>query len=115
MPQGCPFELRCARLQLRTKHSRLDSHECLRLSRRPRRSEEHTSELQSLMRNLYAVICLKNQNTIDENPLAHILKPSQQPIDRTDTSDTPTTTPYKRKMSIMSYHSTSMSQTNTVF
>src|SRR3546814_9998670 len=26
------------------------------------RSEEHTSELQSLMRNSYAVFCLKNQN-----------------------------------------------------
>src|SRR3546814_9249295 len=27
------------------------------------RSEEHTSELQSLMRNSYAVFCLKNKNT----------------------------------------------------
>src|SRR3546814_6946991 len=27
------------------------------------RSEEHTSELQSLMRNSYAVFCLKTQNT----------------------------------------------------
>src|SRR3546814_1777934 len=27
-----------------------------------RRSEEHTSELQSLMRNSYAVFCLKNKN-----------------------------------------------------
>src|SRR3546814_6297449 len=30
--------------------------------RRPRRSEEHTSELQSLMRISYAVFCLKKQN-----------------------------------------------------
>src|SRR3546814_8053102 len=29
-----------------------------------RRSEEHTSELQSLMRNSYAVFCLKHNNTI---------------------------------------------------
>src|SRR3546814_9848853 len=29
---------------------------------RPRRSEEHTSELQSLMRISYAVLCLKNKN-----------------------------------------------------
>src|SRR3546814_10480778 len=29
---------------------------------RSRRSEEHTSELQSLMRSSYAVFCLKNQN-----------------------------------------------------
>src|SRR3546814_4468618 len=28
-----------------------------------RRSEEHTSELQSLMRNSYAVFCLKNKTT----------------------------------------------------
>src|SRR3546814_5599519 len=30
---------------------------------RGRRSEEHTSELQSLMRNPYAVFCLKKKNT----------------------------------------------------
>src|SRR3546814_2062361 len=29
---------------------------------RPRRSEEHTSELQSLMRTSYAVFCLKKQH-----------------------------------------------------
>src|SRR3546814_10793091 len=29
---------------------------------RSQRSEEHTSELQSLMRNSYAVFCLKKQN-----------------------------------------------------
>src|SRR3546814_4177103 len=29
----------------------------------PKRSEEHTSELQSLMRISYAVFCLKNKNT----------------------------------------------------
>src|SRR3546814_3148933 len=41
------------------------------LSRRPRqllripaRSEEHTSELQSLMRSSYAVFCLKKKNNI---------------------------------------------------
>src|SRR3546814_2814896 len=30
---------------------------------RPLRSEEHTSELQSLMRSSYAVFCLQNKNT----------------------------------------------------
>src|SRR3546814_3236210 len=30
---------------------------------RDRRSEEHTSELQSLMRHSYAVFCLKKKNT----------------------------------------------------
>src|SRR3546814_4469755 len=35
-----------------------------RLPHAPRfRSEEHTSELQSLMRNSYAVFCLKKKNT----------------------------------------------------
>src|SRR3546814_8879016 len=32
-----------------------------------RRSEEHTSELQSLMRNSYAVFCLNKKNTIHTN------------------------------------------------
>src|SRR3546814_9331010 len=31
----------------------------------PQRSEEHTSELQSLMRISYAVFCLKNKNNIN--------------------------------------------------
>src|SRR3546814_9048544 len=34
---------------------------------RPRRSEEHTSELQSLMRISYAVLCLKKQTNIITN------------------------------------------------
>src|SRR3546814_5249127 len=33
------------------------------------RSEEHTSELQSLMRNSYAVFCLKKTNTHTKNIL----------------------------------------------
>src|SRR3546814_9002909 len=33
------------------------------------RSEEHTSELQSLMRNSYAVFCLKKKNEIHTNLL----------------------------------------------
>src|SRR3546814_8452667 len=32
-----------------------------------RRSEEHTSELQSLMRNSYAVFCLKKKKTTTKN------------------------------------------------
>src|SRR3546814_3633223 len=38
-----------------------------RRERRPRRSEEHTSELQSLMRISYAVFCLKKKNKITIN------------------------------------------------
>src|SRR3546814_6484977 len=39
-------------------------------SRRRRRSEEHTSELQSLMRNTYAVFCLKKKTITNfkQNP-----------------------------------------------
>src|SRR3546814_8053777 len=33
-----------------------------------RRSDEHTSELQSLMRISYAVFCLKKKNTKDHQP-----------------------------------------------
>src|SRR3546814_6349769 len=32
----------------------------------PQRSEEHTSELQSLMRNSYAVFCLKKKNKLNK-------------------------------------------------
>src|SRR3546814_3653928 len=35
------------------------------------RSEEHTSELQSLMRNSYAVLCLKKTKTINQNNNTH--------------------------------------------
>src|SRR3546814_10784704 len=36
------------------------------LAHAERRSEEHTSELQSLMRNSYAVFCLKKKKTHNE-------------------------------------------------
>src|SRR3546814_1613816 len=35
------------------------------------RSEEHTSELQSLMRISYAVFCLKNKKNIEDNTIYH--------------------------------------------
>src|SRR3546814_2006038 len=37
----------------------------------PRRSEEHTSELQSLMRNSYAVFCLKKKKNKAKNNTRH--------------------------------------------
>src|SRR3546814_2918026 len=37
-------------------------HPCLRNTLTTARSEEHTSELQSLMRSSYAVFCLKKKN-----------------------------------------------------
>src|SRR3546814_4071836 len=39
----------------------------LRRAQAATRSEEHTSELQSLMRNSYAVFCLKKKKTEDTN------------------------------------------------
>src|SRR3546814_1515027 len=38
----------------------------------PQRSEEHTSELQSLMRISYAVFCLKKKNTLEIQPQHHV-------------------------------------------
>src|SRR3546814_2345642 len=37
-----------------------------------RRSEEHTSELQSLMRISYAVFCLKKKTQLTENKIVHV-------------------------------------------
>src|SRR3546814_2320355 len=50
----------------------------------PNRSEEHTSELQSLMRISYAVFCLKKKKTqkvsydIKTTTMSHILKKNRQ-------------------------------------
>src|SRR3546814_8456812 len=44
---------------------------------RDRRSKEHTSELQSLMRISYAVFCLKKKNQQSLHPLPQFLYPSQ--------------------------------------
>src|SRR3546814_2691540 len=50
-----------ARRQKTTKRPVLAMLDCIR-PRHPHRSEEHTSELQSLMRISYAVFCLKKKN-----------------------------------------------------
>src|SRR3546814_6392193 len=42
-----------------------------RMRLRGRRSEEHTSELQSLMRSSYAVFCLKNKTQIQIQAKQH--------------------------------------------
>src|SRR3546814_3217671 len=42
----------------------------LRLGKSPRRSEEHTSELQSLMRTSYAVFCLKKKTDYTLNTIS---------------------------------------------
>src|SRR3546814_10021450 len=50
------------------------------------RSEEHTSELQSLMRNSYAVFCLKNKSTHHNNETLNI----SQTLDTSRTKHKPT-------------------------
>src|SRR3546814_3888077 len=47
----------------RHRRGRLRATDERRAARRPGRSEEHTSELQSLMRISYAVFCLKKKKT----------------------------------------------------
>src|SRR3546814_2156675 len=57
--------------------SRLVAADPVELSRRrrfrahARRSEEHTSELQSLMRISYAVFCLKKKNPVAQTPTTY--------------------------------------------
>src|SRR3546814_5575263 len=46
------------------------------------RSEEHTSELQSLMRISYAVFCLKKKNTATACPPHHCTRTSTSTISR---------------------------------
>src|SRR3546814_4253819 len=43
-----------------------------------RRSEEHTSELQSLMRISYAVFCLKKKKTTRHSPTIHAVTPTKK-------------------------------------
>src|SRR3546814_3859011 len=51
-----------ARLELSSGSQRTDAHAFYRACGYGDRSEEHTSELQSLMRISYAVFCLKKKN-----------------------------------------------------
>src|SRR3546814_7306711 len=64
-PSRPPVQARCARF--RPEYLHRDRH--WRHATDARRSEEHTSELQSLMRISYAVFCLKKKKktTIDNN------------------------------------------------
>src|SRR3546814_383056 len=54
-------------------------HALLDVLRGNRRSEEHTSELQSLMRISYAVFCLKKKKNKLTNKLPESLKPTRKP------------------------------------
>src|SRR3546814_1988914 len=55
------------------------------LQRRDRRSEEHTSELQSLMRISYAVFCLKKQK---KKKTIKLITTTQQQIKHTKPTNT---------------------------
>src|SRR3546814_3531420 len=50
------------------KRSRQSARQVTRFAAPAPRSEEHTSELQSLMRISYAVFCLKKKNTENKEP-----------------------------------------------
>src|SRR3546814_10273486 len=62
LPPVEPFEVLAARLPM-TPTQRDALLQANTLAARRRRSEEHTSELQSLMRISYAVFCLKKKKT----------------------------------------------------
>src|SRR3546814_10339584 len=49
------------------------------------RSEEHTSELQSLMRSSYAVFCLKKKNIVQNISYLHTTRVYQRFLDRINT------------------------------
>src|SRR3546814_6335666 len=70
LPPACAMVLpiRCGTL------ARSPHHKCRRSHRIHDRSEEHTSELQSLMRITYAVFCLKTniQTLTTPNSISHI-------------------------------------------
>src|SRR3546814_9819051 len=52
------------RVQMIRRHNGHGIDPTLASAPKPARSEEHTSELQSLMRISYAVFCLNNKNTL---------------------------------------------------
>src|SRR3546814_2649368 len=70
LPESCAYKLRAADKSLPEWHylicgDREAVHRAGQSIRGWTRSEEHTSELQSLMRISYAVFCLKNTNHIN--------------------------------------------------
>src|SRR3546814_1561672 len=58
---------------------------------RIRRSEEHTSELQSLMRISYAVFCLKKKNTLNSHTYTNHIYTTTSIITLTRSEDNTTT------------------------
>src|SRR3546814_8325801 len=73
-PRGTPPSSRPARHRApprRIRDPRLASGKRIRFSLQSFRSEEHTSELQSLMRISYAVFCLKKKIKRQQNIFSH--------------------------------------------
>src|SRR3546814_9954538 len=64
-PRGRDIMAACG--QLKSASEKKSRAELDRLAEEKLRSEEHTSELQSLMRISYAVFCLKKKNTHTQN------------------------------------------------
>src|SRR3546814_6558169 len=64
-----PDDLMIARNISRSRGRHSHSHSCLRNHHYSDRSEEHTSELQSLMRISYAVFCLNKKNQKTHNTI----------------------------------------------
>src|SRR3546814_3035589 len=72
-----PWPVRLHQLLLHLRGHRFVVAEIQRIATAPGRSEEHTSELQSLMRISYAVFCLKKKT-----PTTHTHSETQHPTDQ---------------------------------
>src|SRR3546814_4069408 len=68
VPSGLYFPFAGLNIETCTPRHARKGFRCLVSSRRQRRSEEHTSELQSLMRISSAVFCLKKKNHTPKKP-----------------------------------------------
>src|SRR3546814_8288536 len=60
-------EFRDRLIKIQTESGLIKSHVSIALESHEKRSEEHTSELQSLMRHSYAVFCLKKKKSKQTN------------------------------------------------
>src|SRR3546814_4392892 len=72
------------------RHEVLQRHQTAYTDCSASRSEEHTSELQSLMRISYAVFCLKKKNNIPSTPNNHTHRTHIQPSTNTQRIHTKT-------------------------
>src|SRR3546814_7793824 len=85
--------LRCRRGGRRAT-GRGEARHTYRVGRRGKRSEEHTSELQSLMRISYAVFCLQKNINANHGPTP-IARTDQEYLHRNTRTENRTSTTYK--------------------